>query len=114
MAVETFTWRTEREIDISGEYRVIEAQFGDGYKQTSANGINTKDAQYVVKVHARKEEAIKIMEFFDRHGGWKSFLWTPPLGKLGLFQCKDPKPKPEGGGLWSITGTFVKSYSSMT
>lgn len=110
----TFKWRIERDIDATINYRVIETQFGDGYKQTSADGINTKNEQYAIKVHAYNEDATEIMAFFDEHQGWKSFFWTPPLGKLGLYTCVDPKPTPQGGGLYTITGTFVKSYSSMS
>lgn len=109
---ETFTWKVERELDPKIEYRVITTQFGDGYKQTSADGINIKNEEYSIKVHAYKPEAQEIMDFFDRQQGYKSFFWTPPLGKLGLFTCVDPKPTDQGGGLYTITGTFVKSFSA--
>ena len=109
---ETFTWKVERAPDPTIEYRVITAQFGDGYKQTSADGINIKNEQHSIKVHAYKEEARQIMDFFDRQQGWKSFFWTPPLGELGLYTCVDPKPVDQGGGLYTITGTFVKSFSA--
>jgi phage-related protein len=109
----TFTWKVERSIDPTISYRVVETQFGDGYKQTSTDGINTKDESYTFKVHALEKEARQIMAFFDEHAGWKSFLWTPPLGELGLYTCVDPKPKAEGGGLYSISGTFVKSFASL-
>lgn len=109
---QTFTWKVERDVEPTNKYRVIETQFGDGYKQTSADGINTKDEQYTIKVHAYKAEAQQIMDFFDAHQGWKSFFWTPPLGKLSLFTCTDPKPVDQGGGLYTITGTFVKSFAA--
>lgn len=114
MAVEQFKWRVEREVDPTIEYRVIEAQFGDGYSQTSADGINNKSEEYAVRVHAKEADAKLIMEFFDRHKGTKSFIWKPPIGKLSLFTCKNPVPKAAGGGLYVITGTFKKSYASMT
>lgn len=109
---QTFKWKVERDIDPSIDYRVITTQFGDGYKQTSADGINTKTEQYNVKVHAFATEAKAIMDFFDAHQGWKSFFWTPPLGTLSLYTCANPKPTPQGGGLYAITGTFVKSFSA--
>lgn len=112
MAVETFKWKVERNIAPSIEYRVIETKFGDGYMQLSADGINTKDAQYTIRVHARRTEAQEIMDFFDRHKGIKSFFWKPPLESLGLYVCRDPNWNDEGGGLYSITGTFRKVYAS--
>ena len=113
MAVQTFSWRVERNITPSINYRVIETQFGDGYKQVSADGINTKDEQYAIRVNARTNVAKQIIAFFDFHNGVKSFLWTNPLGNLGLYTCADATPTYMGGDLYVITGTFVKSYSSM-
>lgn len=110
----TFTGKVEKGVDPTIEYRVIETQFGDGYRQTSADGINTKNESYAITVHAYKNEALEIMAFFDEHAGYKSFFWTPPLGKLGLYQCKDPKPVDQGGGLYVITGTFIKSFAALT
>lgn len=108
----TFKWRIERDVDTTNTYRVIEAQFGDGYKQTSTEGINTTNLEYALKLHAYENTAKEIMAFFNEHAGWKSFFWTPPLGELGLYTCTNPKPSAEGGGLWSISATFVKSYSA--
>lgn len=110
--VDTFKWRVERDVDATIEYKIIETQFGDGYKQTSTDGINTKSEQYAITVHAYEDEAKEIMAFFDKQKGWKSFFWTPPLGELSLYTCTDPKPSAQGGGLYTITATFVKSFAS--
>lgn len=113
MAVETFTWKVESGVSSTIDYRVVETQFGDGYAQISSDGINTKNESYGIKVHAIKDKAKVIMAFFDRHKGTKSFFWTPPLGELGLYTCKDPKPADIGGGLYTISGTFVKVFASI-
>lgn len=113
MAVKTFKWKVESGITANIDYRVIETQFGDGYAQISSDGINTKNESYAIKVHAMADEARDIMAFFDEHKGAKSFFWTPPLGKLGLYTCKDPSPRDVGGGLYTISGTFVKVFASM-
>lgn len=109
---ETFTWRVESNIGTKIDYRVVETQFGDGYAQISSDGINTKNESYTITVHGKKSQALEIMAFFDRHKGSKSFFWTPPLGELNLFTCKDPTPSDKGGGLYTITGTFVKVFAS--
>ncbi len=113
MAVERFNWRTERQMDVTINYNVIETSFGDGYKQVSADGINNKTEQYGVRINAKTKIAKEILAFFDRHKGVKSFLWEPPLGQLGLYTCLDPKPQAQGGDLWLITGTFIRSYASL-
>lgn len=111
--VKTFGWKVERGVTPTINYRTVVSQFGDGYKQVSSDGINTKDESYVVTVHAYKELAKVIMAFFDEHNGTKSFFWTPPLGTITLFTCADATPIEKGGGLYVITGTFVKTFASM-
>lgn len=113
MAVRRFSWKTERDMDTTIEYTVIETQFGDGYKQVTADGINNKKETYGIRVHAKSDVAKAIMQFFNDHKGVKSFIWEPPLGSLGLYRCLDPKPSPQGGDLWLITGTFVRDYASI-
>ena len=51
-----------------------------------------------------------MMAFFDRHKGAKAFLWTTPLGQLGLFTCKNPTPTPMGGGVFKLTATFERAF----
>ena len=114
MATQTFMWRVENSLTPTIKYEVDEVQFGNGYKQVSSDGVNNKTEQYAIRVHARTEEAKVIMAFFDEHAGRRSFFWTPPLGTLGLYTCLDPNPTEQGGGLYVITGTFVKSYASLS
>lgn len=111
---ETFTWKLERDIAPTIKYKVIEAQFGDGYKQTSSDGINNTDESWSIKTHATTRVAKEIKAFFDRHKGVTSFYWTPPLGDLGLYTCDDPNYVPLSTQLYTITGTFVRSYSSLS
>lgn len=110
--IETFKWRIEREVDPKIDYKTTEVKFGDGYVQEIAQGINNEEEEYSVRIHAYETEAKEIRDFFRRHQGYKAFFWTPPLGDLGLYRCKNATPKPQGGGLYVFTGTFVKSYAA--
>lgn len=109
---ETFTWNVERQVTPKVDYRTIAVQFGDGYQQESVEGINNKTEEYSVRINAYEKEAREIKSFFDRHRGYKAFFWTPPLGELGLYRCRDATPTPQGGGLYVFTGTFVKSFAA--
>ena len=111
--VDVFKWPVERAPSATIEFRVTTTQFGDGYKQLSSDGIYTKNESYAVSVNATASEAKLIMAFFDKHMGVKSFLWRPPLGELALFTCADPTPSQRSTNLYVITGTFVKSFSSV-
>lgn len=113
MAMETFNFKVERDIGFKIEYRVVETQFGDGYAQISTDGINNKNESYTITANGKEPQARQIMAFFDRHKGSKSFFWTPPLGELGLYTCKDPTPSYKGGGFYTISATFIKVFANM-
>ena len=111
--VKTFKWRVERAVQPSLEFRVITAQFGDGYKQVSSDGINNLDESWSITTPVSLREARDIKAFFLEHKGVKSFLWTPPLGELGLYTCANPSYVQQSTQLYVITGTFVRSYASL-
>ena len=110
MTIETFSGPTERGETPDISYRVRESKFGGGYRQTVGDGPNNKEDSYPITATVNKVQARTIMEFFDRHGGAKAFLWVTPLGELGLFTCGDPKPTPVGGARFKVTGTFARAY----
>lgn len=111
---EVFKWRLERDVSPSMEYNVITAQFGDGYEQTSVSGINNLIESWDVKSPVQIADARQMKEFFNKLRGANSFLWTPPLGELGLYKCKNPTFTPLSTTLFLFQGKFEKSYSSMS
>jgi len=110
MAIEIFTWPTQRGDSPEITYRVRTSQFGSGYKQTAGDGPNNKEDFYPITVIGQKAMALEIMGFLDRHAGAKAFLWTTPLGELGLFTCINPVPTPIGGGIYKLTATFNRAF----
>lgn len=110
MAIERFTWPTQNGDAPDISYRVRTAQFGDGYKQESGDGPNNKEDSYPISYTGPKAKVLEIMAFFDRHAGAKAFLWTTPLGELGLFTCKKPVPTPMGGSVFKLTATFGRAF----
>lgn len=110
MAIERFTWPTQNGDAPDITYRVRTAQFGDGYKQESGDGPNNKVDSYPISYTGPQLKVLEIMAFFDRHAGAKAFLWTTPLGELGLFTCKKPVPTPMGGTVFKLTATFDRAF----
>lgn len=110
MAIEKFSWPTQRGETPEISYRTRESRFGGGYRQVVGDGPNNKEDSYPITVTGTKAQVRKIMEFFDRHGGAKAFLWATPLGDLGLFTCADPKPTPVGGGRFKVSATFARAF----
>ncbi len=110
MVIETFAWATQNGDSPTFEYRTRESRFGGGYKQVVGDGPNNKEDSYPITHTGSKARVLVVMAFFDRHGGAKAFLWTTPLGELGLFTCKDPVPTPVGGGVFKLTATFERAF----
>jgi len=110
MAIETFTWPTQTGDSPDITYRTRTSQFGDGYKQIVADGPNNKEGSYPITYTGTKAKVLEIMAFFDRHAGAKAFLWTTPLGVLGLYTCEKPVPTPIGGGQFKLTATFNQAF----
>mgnify|MGYP000020558710 CR=1 FL=1 len=92
----TFTWvpssGSEENVNISG----IVAQFGDGYIQRSASGINTVKPVWNVVFNVDDTDATAIIAFLKARKGIESFDWTPPGEPSGKF----------------ISGTFKRRYAS--
>ncbi|MFK3723321.1 phage tail protein [Pseudomonas monteilii] len=110
MAIERFLWPTQRGGATTVEYRTRQARFGGGYRQVVGDGPNNREDSHAITVTADRQTMQAILAFFDRHAGAKAFLWTTPLGELGLYTCADPATTPVGGGRFTVAGTFQRAY----
>lgn len=112
MATETFTWKAAGP-SVQGDVtlRVRTAQFGDGYKQSVADGINNKVQSWPMRFIGTATRIAQIRDFLDRHAGYKSFYWTPPLGVQGLYRAPKYTPAVEAVGVYSITVTFEQAFA---
>jgi len=110
VTIERFTWPTQNGDAPDINYRVRTSKFGGGYKQEVGDGPNNKEDSYPISYTGPMAKVQEIMAFFDRHAGAKAFLWTTPLGDLGLFTCKKPIPTPMGGTVFKLTATFDRAF----
>lgn len=110
MAVETFIWCPGIESASSPEYRTRSSKFGDGYEQVAGDGINNRVDRWSLTFVVGKATALEIKAFLDRHGNFKSFFWTPPLGELSFWRSTPPAVSPKGAGIYTLTTTFTQSF----
>lgn len=112
MAIETFTWRVQGQPEGSLNQRVRSAQFGDGYKQVSGDGINPETQSWPLTFSGNKSDMQPLLAFVRRHTT-KSFIWTPPLGEKGLYRVTADSIRvvPIGGPAVSISATFEQAYA---
>ena len=71
--------RPDKLMQASSTPNILSANFGDGYQQRIAKGINNLQQQYVVSFANRtKEEIDDITAFFTNKGGVTKFDFTIP------------------------------------
>jgi phage-related protein len=96
------------------EMKVLEADFGDGYTQRVADGLNSiKETWTVDWKNIEKVDAFEIVNFLKARKGFEAFYWTPP-GELSarLWTCKtfDGPTPTEGNYLYNVGATFREEF----
>jgi len=84
--MDTLTYPPSSATQVNREPRVLRSQFGDGYAQEAADGINSDLETWEVvygPLHATdtvgQQGSLALIEaFFKAQAGYKLFLWTPP------------------------------------
>ncbi len=105
-----FTWTPDGKPTGDTTLRVLSAQFGDGYKQDAADGINNKSQSWPLTFTGSSARIAAIRDFFDARMGYQAFYWTPPLGTQGLYKCAKYQIRPLGLDAYSISGTFEQAF----
>lgn len=91
--------------------KVTEAQFGDGYSQRAADGINTLRAVYNVAATAiTLVDATTMSDFLDARLGVEAFLWTPPNESEQVFTSPTWRVTPTGAGFANFSARFIKQF----
>lgn len=92
----------------SVETKVLKADFGDGYTQRAANGINSVIDKWELNwKNLESDYAIRIDNFFREKKGYISFLWTPPGETTAkIWSC------PKFSGLIPVRGNKIYNYNA--
>lgn len=106
----TFTWKPDAKPSGTKTFRVLTAQFGDGYKQTAADGINNASQAWPLTFTGQASAITPIRDFLDARAGWQAFYWTPPLGTQGFYKCATYDLKQVGRDVWQVSATFEQSF----
>ncbi len=85
--------------DVTDEYRTLVAQFGGGYKQEAADGINAvRDVWRVVFENIPRTDGEAIRTFLRGKCG-QPFTWTPPGGMEAKYKLRGEVTMPFTGGV---------------
>lgn len=119
MADEIFTFKVQAEPSGTAAFRTLKAQFGDGYAQMGADGINARTLAYQIKVVGATRVGCgpttpliqQVRAFLDARKGYESFRWEPPgMGLLYRFTCDGYQWVHNGNGVYTLTATFRQVY----
>ncbi len=108
--LEVFRWHPKRSPQAEVKFRVLRAQFGDGYEQVAKDGLNPRTESWPLVFFGSEAEILPIKQFLDRHGAWRTFLWTAPLGVELTYRAGDYQFVPLGGGWYTISVTFTQRH----
>lgn len=109
---ETFTYKRQAGAAGTVTYRTREAVFGDGYSQVVADGINNRTQTWPLAFEGSLTEMQEVLAFFDRHGGTKSFYWTPPTETDPLlFRVSNVTFTSSGGGVYRVSADFKQAFN---
>lgn len=131
MSVQTFIWIPSYASGVQYAPRIREFKAGDGYFQSSPDGINNFPLKYTLVFNKIRSVSIVgglpgadvILAFLKARGGLEPFYWTPPddnngpyTSSLGLpaylFVCKPPWGKTaEESNADSLEMTFDQTFN---
>lgn len=110
MAIKTFTWEPDDEASSDTTLKTRKSPFADGYVQVAGDGLNAEVDAWSMTFGGTAEEVKPILEFIRSHRGYRSFLWIPPSGELGLYRCEIFREQRRPGDICLLSTTFERSY----
>lgn len=103
--METFTFQPNWGMSLSRKPELMKNSFGDGYEQIRPKGLNHNLRTYSATFTGAEERIKQIDAFFERHGGYQAFNWTPYGGKAGKFRCEEWEAS-ISSGKWTLSATI--------
>jgi len=111
MTYQTFGWAPRTEPEGKRTFRVLRAQFGDGYVQQAGDGINNETATWPLEFAGYAAQIQPIDDFLRAHQGFKPFWWTPPMASTpALFVAGEIILQPLGGDAFVLRTTFEQRF----
>lgn len=102
-----FAWDADYNASKKASPKVKVVQFGDGYEQRQAFGLNSNLKVWTLTFNQRSEsEGDAIDAFLEDKGGVTAFEWTPPGESESVFVCREWTLTIVHGNLYNITAVF--------
>lgn len=107
-----FTWTPDFSSQMTHTPNVSLIQFGDGYSQRVATGINTTGLSWDLQFTNRAiSEADDIDNFLKAANAVQSFDWTPPRASASIkVICQTWTRTPNNAAFDSLEATFMQVF----
>lgn len=106
-----FTWCPRLSANASNKFSTRKAQFGDGYEQVSANGLNPRSQEWSLEFTGNAIYIQGIKSFLNQHKGYQAFQWSPPLETAGLYRSEEYAVTALGNEMYTLAVTFKTAYA---
>ena len=94
-------------------FRVLIANFGDGYHQRVGDGINVSSEEWSLRWDLLTQaQADEITDFFDARAGTESFDWLTPDGDTKNFFVSSYNRTPIANDIFSIAVIFNEDLNN--
>lgn len=114
MALQTFTWRVEMRTRPSYKASVRQFNFGDGYSQTSPQGLNpVKQEISVVVPMLNKAQRDAVLAFFAGNTG-KPFLYSHDGDPARKYTCEEWSEEKHRPDLYTVNATFKQVFTNQS
>jgi phage-related protein len=92
--------------------RTLRAEFGDGYSQRVADGLNSvRDVWTVAFENLTEAEYTSARDFLRQQQGTASFFWTPPGETVARrWVCEEWTTQQGDPGAYSLNTTFTEVF----
>jgi phage-related protein len=110
---DTFIWvPTVANLSGTATATVRKAQFGDGYAQRVADGLNNVASSFNLQFIGDAAKIAAVLAFLRAKAGAESFYWTPLLWSApALFTCETWGEPTKDGDTYTITATFDQTFA---
>lgn len=109
--METFTYQRQAGAVATVHYRTRDTQFGDGYSQHLGDGLNNRVEIWPLQFEGGLTAMQDVIDFFDRHAGYKSFYWTPPTSSVPLmYRVANISITSSGAGVYRVAAEFTQVF----
>lgn len=108
--MEKFVWRVTTDSSGGGDFKVSSSEFGDGYTQDAALGLNNDRQEWNVTYFGPTASVDTVLAFVRAHRGATPFLWKPPRGVEGAYVCSSYRIADHGGHQQSLSLSFKQVF----